>query len=94
MKNKEMKKVASDIDEFIVKIAKAGTKVLENEKINKLINDTVIIPALEKNPNISGEEIQKLRTDLLTTFILITINENKNLKNELAEHVYNYYNNL
>ena len=80
-------KVAKSFTEFIEVIEEAERRSL-NSEIGQKLTEELLKTKLESDPNMTEEEWKKTKSDFMTFLFLDLMKNNEELRNELAEHVY------
>lgn len=80
--------VANNLGEFVDKTGDAIITVL-NTEIGQEITRTMRAEALKKNPNMTPEEWQQMKSQFVAFTFAMFVKENPEAMNELGTHVYN-----
>lgn len=80
--------IARNYNEFVTKVEEAERKALNSETGQKLV-DQLLKMKLEANPNLTPEEWQQTKSELMTFIFFQFVKETPEAMSELAEHTYN-----
>lgn len=79
--------IAKNSNEFTEKVSSGIIKALNTDN-GRLISDTLLKKSMEKNPEMTPEEWEKIKGDFLVFIFYELLKRNKNLMDEFAGHMY------
>ena len=80
--------IAANFNEFVEKTSEAIRKTL-NTEMGQEITTALLKQALEKNPNMTAEEWQQMKSEFMTFIFAMFVKETPEAMHELATHTYN-----
>lgn len=86
-----MKRIAENFNDFVEKVSEAERKAL-NTETGRAFTESFLQECLRKNPNMTSEEWQQKKSELMTVIFLSFVQEHPEAMRELAEHTYNEIN--
>ena len=82
-------RVANNYNEFVEKVTEASRQALNKTELGQEITEKLLRVSLERNPEMTAEEWQEIKSKFLTLVFFETVKEKPELMKELGGHVYN-----
>lgn len=81
--------IAENFKGFVYTASDAIRKMLNETEIGKQLTKDVLDEALRKNPNMTAEEWQDIKSQFMTFLFAKLVSDHPELMEELATHTYN-----
>ena len=86
-----MENIANNFNGFVDVVSEAIRTVM-NTEIGQKMTEDLLRQTLEKNPNLTGSEWKKIKSEFMTFLFCQFVMETPDAMKELAEHTYNELN--